>query len=849
MNEVFFSQVLLSLFQADCNTVIRMTDPPFSRLEHHKIHEYTRAASSRQPRPFNMLKINDQLKRRRGRPPKYPKTEIPVVPKIEMSEMEIADELRHCNDGTQNTLLAGFKKFVENEPCPDDRCVFITRPHYHCVKPRCHHATDRADVLNLHAKDFHSYISILEGFEFFDRTVNCRRPHCHNNKANKHFHCVRPRCDYSFVRYSTMAQHDKKHKLAEMTKQFTQPKVAISQKAFPVSPMMLHNAVITTNSPVSIQPPPPRGALPQGAPEPDHNTLQNIVKTSGTYFPLSTLSGAGHTSIPTTGVTSTAGSPSNISISITPPGVIHAASNAPVLIAPNPSIYKTTNMVNIAPKPSPPSSGTEGGGEALPLTMLLQQKPAQSVPQLNWLTMKMKMHYGTSQNCGRPFCKLKKKDHFHCFDCNQAFSDPSRLKLHISKHGVKVDRTDNVQEMLPMAMVSTTVSPTPITIAPISDEGEPDDDQSNMSDNADNEDESETNGEEFNPSSSLNLDANSFTRLLEAGVARPNQAGSNTLLEAGDALDLSVSAQGHREEEQETSAEEQEEEVYESEEELKDEENGDVEDQIDCYGDAEEEQIEKEIEIQGEEEEEEEEVEQSDTEVKVQATELAFPAESPTGGAGGSNRRSSRKRVATRHDDFIDSDVAVAKQRRLSGPNPTPAPALREETVPEGYDKFRFSEDCEQERCAYRLNLTHYHCQRAKCRYAFSDRMRALQHTQKHERIDNITGDQFQQFRINQDCDRGDCEHSKRISHFHCLKCLFICTDTNKVLAHRRHHMKLENISSKGFEKIGATTECVVEGCAYALKQTHYHCQYPECHYAATGPAQMGAHQLKHVRP
>ena len=43
-------------------------------------------------------------------------------------------------------------------------------------------------------------------------------------------------------------------------------------------------------------------------------------------------------------------------------------------------------------------------------------------------------HFQEEQQCGRPFCKLKRRDHFHCELCNQAFSEADRLRPHLERH-------------------------------------------------------------------------------------------------------------------------------------------------------------------------------------------------------------------------------------------------------------------------------------------------------------------------------------------------------------------------------------------------------------------------------
>lgn len=85
-----------------------------------------------------------------------------------------------------------------------------------------------------------------------------------------------------------------------------------------------------------------------------------------------------------------------------------------------------------------------------------------------------------------------------------------------------------------------------------------------------------------------------------------------------------------------------------------------------------------------------------------------------------------------------------------------------------------------------------------------------------------------------------------KASHFHCLKCEFVCTDTNKVVAHRRQHQKLDSIMAAGFEKFTPSQPCSApDTCIHSGKQTHYHCL--SCQYAVLGLSQMTAHKYRHL--
>lgn len=124
-------------------------------------------------------------------------------------ETEQQDSDDNSSVNAQDYTLQGFDVFQENSKCPDNLCPYLGSIHYHCNQNRCLYVTDKEDVLIMHSKDFHDNIDILDGFEFYDRNVDCRLQNCPSNKVNRHFHCTR--CNYSFVQYSTMSVHNQKH--------------------------------------------------------------------------------------------------------------------------------------------------------------------------------------------------------------------------------------------------------------------------------------------------------------------------------------------------------------------------------------------------------------------------------------------------------------------------------------------------------------------------------------------------------------------------------------------------------------------------------------------------------------
>lgn len=190
--------------------------------------------------------------------------------------------LPHAKPGVQE----GFYIFDEEIPCPDGLCIFFGQKHFHCSQPRCYYVTNRSDILIMHSKDFHDNIDIMEGFVFFDRSVDCRMPGCPSNKLNRHFHCTRLGCNYTFVRYSTMNSHEEMHKneneaKAQNENNGEEPHAgkASSATASQASShsdddgdsvkSALNANCVTSNSNSNIKP--------------------QVIKAAGTYYPLSSL--------------------------------------------------------------------------------------------------------------------------------------------------------------------------------------------------------------------------------------------------------------------------------------------------------------------------------------------------------------------------------------------------------------------------------------------------------------------------------------------------------------------------------------------------------------------------------
>ena len=788
--------------------MISEKDSPFARLDHHKLHEMG-SQPSRTPKVNNIITIKapNNIKRKRGRPPKYHKNEIPIIPRFTLTEDEILSQPVVLPNGEENPLSRGLKKFAYKEACPDEKCMFFGREHFHCVRKKCYHASDRSDILNLHVKEFHSHITIMDGFEFFDQSVNCRRPHCNNNRANRHFHCTRQRCDYSFVRYSTMAQHDHKHRMAELNRQFGSPAVGV-----PTANLQSYYQKITAAAMLS---------------KPDNNSVDNFTVdgVAVAQAAIEAISANNSSLIHTEGKSITKNLNQQTIVTDNPPDEIKVNDG---FIGADLSTRNThdtlrsrvitpINIVPLSPvnTSAPASPSTDMYSPTATVNDSLRQQlqeahrreiESRPVIKYNWFTMKVDMHIAAIVNCGQFNCKYIKLDHYHCKICTTPFRESNTLKHHIQNiHQVKFckdlleanNKTEHIELIKPDI-------------------------------------------EEPSLSSSLTLNPTTFAKLLKSSQSTVEQCDPIPIpmhvdVECCGAIDLRMSnrKQGEEKIEQSEQIERTTSTPRKSEHKLDVQPSPPIN-----LMDLLQKQLNPGLQIRPESPvdldahivntkatdssnkdqpsvlSESHILEKSQT-CRVESanppgddftralmltpviafTELISSEKTKTHEASKENKSKAtraKKQTISRKRGVARLSNEDTPNKRVSTGSTSDASIIgrgvTDVKLPDAYIRFRYNTECTFNSCTYSNSMTHYHCTRQNCGYAFSDRSRIYPHENKHAKMEMLMGDDFDKSRINRECPHEGCEFSHKYTHYHCKKCTFKCTDSGRVYSHRKTH-------------------------------------------------------------
>lgn len=165
--------------------------------------------------------------------------------------------------------------------------------------------------------------------------------------------------------------------------------------------------------------------------------------------------------------------------------------------------------------------------------------------------------------------------------------------------------------------------------------------------------------------------------------------------------------------------------------------------------------------------------------------------------------------------------------------------------LPEGFIRYEASDDCQDYRCSFRKKAPHFHCTRPRCGYRFVGRSHIGKHQTHHQRVASLERNDFKRYKMNQDCCFDECQYRLKNTHFHCLRCSFVCSDSAKVTTHRKAHDRSDELQQYNFERFKGVEDCGRSTCKYRYKNmSHYHCQ--RCEYTVVGMSSISSHYSKH---
>uniref|UniRef100_A0A182LUC9 C2H2-type domain-containing protein n=1 Tax=Anopheles culicifacies TaxID=139723 RepID=A0A182LUC9_9DIPT len=177
----------------------------------------------------------------------------------------------------------------------------------------------------------------------------------------------------------------------------------------------------------------------------------------------------------------------------------------------------------------------------------------------------------------------------------------------------------------------------------------------------------------------------------------------------------------------------------------------------------------------------------------------------------------------------------------------------RKESLKYGFYRFSSSDDCSIQygACQHNHKHTHYHCVHENCDKVYISTSDVQMHANYHRKHEAIVKNGFQRFRATEDCNTEYCAfRAQRTTHFHCRRenCKYTFKNKADMEKHKTYHLKDEMLLKDGYKKFLKTEDCTYKDCRFSRVCNHIHCMHENCHYVLHSSGQLLSHKRKHER-
>uniref|UniRef100_A0A182UIN2 C2H2-type domain-containing protein n=1 Tax=Anopheles melas TaxID=34690 RepID=A0A182UIN2_9DIPT len=177
----------------------------------------------------------------------------------------------------------------------------------------------------------------------------------------------------------------------------------------------------------------------------------------------------------------------------------------------------------------------------------------------------------------------------------------------------------------------------------------------------------------------------------------------------------------------------------------------------------------------------------------------------------------------------------------------------RKESLKYGFYRFSSSDDCSIQygACQHNHKHTHYHCVHENCDKVYISTSDVQMHANYHRKHEAIVKNGFQRFRATEDCNTDYCAfRTQRTTHFHCRRenCKYTFKNKADMEKHKTYHLKDEMLLKDGYKKFLKTEDCTYKDCRFSRVCNHIHCMHENCHYVLHSSGQLLSHKRKHER-